>query len=141
MDQFVFGDFARAEGRHADRSRFGNADGIRHLNFAAFRETRSDNILGNVARRISCRAIHFGWILARESAAAVTGHAAVGIDDDFAAGETAIAHRTADDKASRGVDEKARVLADPFRRQHRADDFIHHGFFEHGVVDVRTMLR
>src|SRR6185436_13009220 len=64
---------------HADRAR--DADRIGDLYFALFRQARRHDVLGDVARGISGRAIDLGRVLARKRAAAVTRIAAVGVDD------------------------------------------------------------
>ena len=43
----------------------------------------------------------------------MTGHAAVGVDDDLATGQTAVTHRAADDETTGRVDEVFGVLVDP----------------------------
>ena len=53
-----------------------------------------------------------GGVLAGEAAAAVAGRAAVGVHDDLPAGEAAVAHGAADDKAAGGVDEEAGLAVD-----------------------------
>ena len=45
-----------------------------------------DDVLGRIARHIRGAAVDLGRVLAAEGAAAVAGVAAVGIDDDLAAG-------------------------------------------------------
>ena len=58
--------------------------------------------------------------------------AAVGVDDDLAAGQTAVALRATDHEAAGRVDEKLRVL-EPFGRHHRTNDVFDHGFDEFGL--------
>ena len=55
-----------------------------------------DHVLGHVPHRVRGRAVDLGRVLAAERAAAVAGHAAVGVDDDLAAGEPAVGVRTAE---------------------------------------------
>src|SRR5690606_2789856 len=102
--QTVGFDLAGAEGIDADRGRFSHADRIRHLYLTAFSQTGGDDVLRDVAGGISCGAIDFGRVLAGERTAAMTGHAAVGIDDDLATCESAVAHRPADHEGAGGVD-------------------------------------
>ena len=64
----------------------------------AIGEAGGDDILGEIARGIGGRAIDLGRVLAGEGAAAMRGRAAVGIDDDLAAGEAGVAIRSADDE-------------------------------------------
>ena len=72
--------------------------------------------------------------------------AAVGVDDDLAAGETRVALRTADHEAAGRVDQELGFRSDPFSRKHRLDDAFDHGFRELGlhlvaVAHFRGMLR
>ncbi len=91
--QLLLIDLAGAVGIDIDRERLGDADRIGELDGAAVRETRGDHVLRQIARGISGRAIDLGRILAGEGAAAMRGRAAVGVDDDLAAGEAGIAVR------------------------------------------------
>ena len=54
----------------------------------------------------------------------MAGDAAVCVDDDLASGEAAIAVGAADDEAAGGIDQVTRVPVEPFRGQHRFDDFL-----------------
>jgi hypothetical protein len=67
-------------------------------------------------------------ILAGERAAAVGRRATVGVDDDLAAREAAVAVRTADDELAGRVDEVADAVLHQFRRQHRLHDLLDDGF-------------
>src|ERR1051326_7154286 len=111
---------AESFNQHADR--VGNADGIGQLDFAALGESAGDYVFRDVARHVGCGAIDLCRIFAAEGAAAVTAHAAVGVDDDLAAGESGVAHRAADDEASRGID----VVLSVFVEQMRGDDGLDH---------------
>ena len=57
-------------------------------------------VLGDPARGVGCGAVDLRGVLAREGAAAVAAHAAVGVDDDLAAGETGVPDRAAHDEAA-----------------------------------------
>jgi hypothetical protein len=61
-------------------------------------------------------AAYFSRILAAECAAAMTSHAAVGVDDDFPPGEASVAHGPADHKTSGGIDVIFRVLIEQVGR-------------------------
>ena len=50
---------------------------------------------------------------------------AVSVDDDFAPGEAAVAHRSADDESPRGIDVVLGALVDPLGRQHGLQDLLH----------------
>ena len=98
-------DLAGAERVHVHADRLRDADGVRDLHLAARGEPGGDDVLRDVARVVAGRAIDLRRVLAAEGAAAVTAHAAVGVDDDLAAGEARVAVRAADDEAPRRVDE------------------------------------
>ena len=95
---------AGAVGVDIDRQRLGDADGIGELDGAAVGDARRDDVLGQIARGIGRRAIDLGRVLAGEGAAAVRRRAAVGVDDDLAAGQPGVAVGTADDELAGRVD-------------------------------------
>src|SRR3546814_7637318 len=70
----------------------------------------------------------------------MTRPAAVGVDDDLATGQTAIADRAADHEVAGRVDVELGLLVDPLRRQHRLEDFLHHAFAQRLQLDARIML-
>ena len=70
-----------------DGNRAGYADGISQLDFAFVSQAGSDDVLGDVTSCIGSRTVDFCGVLAGESTAAMTSHAAIGIDDDLAARE------------------------------------------------------
>ena len=83
-----------------------DADRVGDLDLAAVGEAGGDDVLGDVARGVGGRAVDLRRVLAAERAAAVAGHAAVGVDDDLAAGQAGVADRAADDEAAGRVDEE-----------------------------------
>ena len=89
-------DLRRAERLDHDRHRVRDADRVRDLRLAPLGEPGGDDVLRDLAHRVRGRAVDLGRVLARERAAAVAGHAAVGVDDDLAAGEPAVGVRTAE---------------------------------------------
>src|SRR6185369_5602750 len=95
-----------------DGNRLGDANRIRELDHAAVRESRGDDVLRDVARHVARRPIDLGGVLAGERAAAVRRGAAVGVDDDLAAGDAGVTVRSADDEAPGRVDVDLRVLVD-----------------------------
>ena len=111
---------AKRVDHHAHR--VGEADGIGKLDLAAVGQLRGHNVLGEIARHVSARAVDLARVLARERPAAVARHAAIGVGDDLAAGKAAVARGPANDKSSRRVDEILCVLVEQFRRQHREND-------------------
>jgi hypothetical protein len=86
-----------------DGERGGDTDGVRELHNAALAQLGRDQGLGDPAAVVCCRAVHLGGVLAREGTATVRTPAAVRVDDDLAAGETAVTLGAADNKAARGV--------------------------------------
>ena len=68
------------------------------------------------------------------------GIAAVGINDNLAPGQTGVARRPADDKAPGRVDEIAGVRRQHFRRNHGADDVLHHRRVNVRVGDFGVVL-
>ena len=94
-----------------DRQRPGDADGVGELQRAAVGEARGDDVLGEIARGIGGRAVDLGRVLAGEGAAAMRRRAAVGVDDDLAPGEAAIAVGAADEELAGRVDVPDRVVA------------------------------
>src|SRR3546814_13813636 len=70
-----------------------------------------------IARGVSGRTVDLRRILAGERAATMTRPAAVGVDDDLATGQTAIADRAADHEVAGRVDVELGLLVDPLRRQ------------------------
>src|SRR5687768_16091683 len=87
-------------------------DGVSELNFRARRQARSDNVLRHVTAHVSGAAINLGRILSGKSPAAVTAHAAVGIDYNFAAGQTSVALWTAHNETARWVDQILGLLVE-----------------------------
>ena len=105
------GDLLGAERLDHHRHRVRHADRVGHLHLAAVREARGHHVLGHVARGVGGRTVDLRRVLARERAAAVAGHAAVGVDDDLAAGEAAVADRAADHELAGRVDEEVAPLS------------------------------
>ena len=104
LDDLAIADLAGAEGVDRYRRRQCHADGVGHLNFTTLGQAGSDDILGDIAPGVGRAAIYFGWILAGEGATAMARHAAVGVDDDLAAGQAAVAHRAPNHEVTGRVD-------------------------------------
>src|ERR1700722_411250 len=102
--------FARAKRLNHDGGRLRDPDRVGDLHLAALRQARGHDVLGDVARSVGCGTINLGRILARERAPAVAGEAAVGIHDDLASRESAIADRSADHETPGGIDVILRTL-------------------------------
>src|SRR5882757_90135 len=94
--ELVFRHLPGAVGVDVDRQRTRHADRVGELQRAAVGETGRDDVLGDIARGIGCGTVDLGRVLAGERAAAMRGRAAIGVDDDLAAGQAGIAVRTAD---------------------------------------------
>src|SRR5262249_20693763 len=86
-------------------------------------------------------AVHLRWVLAREGAAAMPAPAAVGIDDDLAAGQARVPHRPADDEATGRVDEAFGLGRDELARQLLLADLLEDRLLEGLVLHVGMVLR
>mmetsp|Transcript_18826 Transcript_18826/g.56867 ORF Transcript_18826/g.56867 Transcript_18826/m.56867 type:complete len:327 (+) Transcript_18826:548-1528(+) len=83
--------------------RLGDADGVGELHARALGKASLHDGLGHPAASIGGRAVDLGRILARESAATMGAPAAVGVNDDLAAGEASVTLRAANDELARRV--------------------------------------
>ena len=81
------------------------ADRVGDLQLAPVGEARGHDVLRDVPRHVGSGPVDLRRVLARERAAAVRRHPAVGVDDDLAPGEAGIGLRPADLEAARRVDE------------------------------------
>src|SRR6185369_3507883 len=108
-----------------ERQGLAHSDRISELDGAAARKAGGDDVLGEMARGISGRPVDLGRVLARESTAAMGGSAAVGVDDDLAAGDPGIAFGAADLEASGRVDMVDGPLVDEGFGKHVGDDRLH----------------
>ena len=114
-------DLAGAVGIDQERHRIGDADRVGDLDGAAVGEAGRDHVLGEIARGIGGRAVDLGRILAGERAAAMRRVAAIGVDDDLAAGQAAIAVGAADHEFAGRIDQEVRgLLRHPALRQRRS---------------------
>ncbi|SAX20329.1 Uncharacterised protein [Klebsiella pneumoniae] len=132
--------FLGAKGFHHDGRRFCNADSVGNLNFATIGQACGNDVLRHIARRVGCGTVNFRWIFTRERAAAVASHAAVGINDDLTTGQTAVAHRAANNETAGRVDEEFGGRVEPFGRQNRLDDLFHHCFLQGFLIDIFRVL-
>src|SRR3569832_841141 len=140
LDDPRLADFAGAEGIDRDRGRFGDADGVGHLDLAAVGDAGGDDVLGDITSGVGGGAVDFARVFAGEGSAAVARHAAVGGDDDLAAGEAAVAYRAADDEAAGRVHEIFGVLRQPLFRHYGFNDFFYDGLNQAGLANVRLVL-
>ena len=144
MDQFddaVLADIGGAEGVDGHGGRHGHADGIGDLDLQLVRQAGRDQVLGHIAPGVGSGPVHLGRVLAGEGTAAVTGHAAVGIDDDLAPRQTTVTHGPADHEFAGRVDVVLGLGLEPAGiGQHRLDDLLHHRLVERGFAHIRTVL-
>ncbi len=140
LDDLVVRQLAGAEGVQRDRRRLSHTDGVGHLNFAALGQTGSDDVLGHVTTGVGRRTVNLRWVLAGERTATVTGHAAVGVDDDLAAGQTTVAYRATNDEVAGRVDVELGVLVQQVRRNDVLDDQFHYAFAQVFVGHIRVVL-
>ena len=123
-----------------------NADRVCDLDLAAVGEACGDDVLRHIAGCVRGRAVDLRRILAGERAAAVRGRAAVGVDDDLAAGQTGVAHRAADDELAGRVAVEEALLLEPPRvveilRKDRLEDGLRDVGLHQGLdVDALAML-
>ena len=108
--------------QHAHR--LGDADGVGQLHFAAVGQAGGDDVLGHVPGHVGGAAVDLGRILAAEGAAAVPAPAAVGVDDDLAAGQAAVAVRAADHEPAGRIDVVRDLAVDQLVGQQRLDDLL-----------------
>ena len=76
--------------RDSDRSGMGNADCIGQLDFTRIRQSCRHDIFRHITGRICCRTVNLGAVLPGEGSAAVTGIAAVGVNDNLAPCQSAV---------------------------------------------------
>ena len=86
------------------------ADDVGELHLTDVGQFGRHHALGDVARHVGRRAVHLARVLAGEGAAAVTAHAAVGVDDDLAAGQAGVGLGAAVQEGAGGVDEDHRAV-------------------------------
>lgn len=97
-------DVTLSVGIDEDADGFCHADGITELYQHFVCHTGCYHVLCYVSCCIGCRAVHFRGVFSAECTTAVCAFAAVGVDNDFASGETCIAMWSADDELSGRVD-------------------------------------
>ncbi len=70
----------------------------------------------------------------------MTSHAAIGVDDDLAAGESGVAHGPADDEASRGIDVVLGVFIEQVRGNHGLNHVLQNARAKFVVAHVLGVL-
>ena len=110
------------------------------MNLAAFCETGGNNILRDVAAGISCTPVNLGWVFSGKSSAAMTRHAAVGINNNLSAGQATIADGTANNEVTGRINKVLGSAVKPVFWQHGFDDFFHDRFLKVLKGNIRRML-
>jgi len=101
------------------------SDGIGDLHEGALGETIGNQGLGSPAGRVGGRSIDLGVVLSGEGTTTVSAPAAVGVDDDLAAGQAGVAVGAADDESAGGVDVVDGVVVEVLGGDHGLDDMLH----------------
>ena len=70
----------------------------------------------------------------------MTRHPTVGIDDDFSAGQTAVAGRTTDDELAGRVDPASGAFMEPLTRQYLPDNLVLDKVFDLRRADTFIVL-
>ena len=140
LSNLVFADFASAEGFNQNGNRMCYADSVCQLDFAFICQTCGNDIFSNVTCSISSTAVNLRGVLAAESTAAMTSHAAIGINDDFTAGQTSITLRTADNETTGRVDVVFGFRIQHFCGNNRCNNLFDNIFANLLVGNFRCML-
>merc|ERR1712168_630386 len=88
----------RTVAEDGDGEWLGDTDGVGDLNQDASAESGLDEGFGDPAGGVGGGTIHFGEVLAGESATTVGAPSSVSVDDDLTACQTGVSHGTADDE-------------------------------------------
>jgi len=96
LHQLIRIHFAGTVGLDEDGQGLGDTDGVGELDEAAARQLGCDEGLGDPAGKVGGGAVDLGVVLAGESTTTVSAPAAVGVDNDLAAGESCVALGAAD---------------------------------------------
>jgi len=139
--QFFLVHLSGAESINADAYRFGMTDGIGELNFTSVRQAGCDDILRHPASHVSGATIHFRWVFSGKRATAVTSHSAIGITDDFAAGDARVALGTANYEPACWIDQIGSLRIKPFRRHHFLDEKFSQSLADFFLFHVLGVLR
>ena len=115
-------------------------DRVGDLHLRPRRQTGRHDVLGHPAHRVGAGAIDLGGVLARERAAAVAGGAAVGVDDDLAAGQAGVAHRAAGHEPPGRVDQHEARLGQPLVRAQVRRDHRHQHVLDHVGADLLLVV-
>ena len=141
LGELVFVDLCGPLTGEVHRGGLGHADGIAQLHFADVGKIGGNDILRDITGHVGCGAIDLGRILAGERSAAMPPTTAVGVDDDLASREAAIALRASDLELAGGVHMDRDVIVPPFA-EHRFKDVLFHLSFQLilTIVPLRSVL-
>ena len=95
--------------------------------------------LGYISTKVSCGSVDFGGVFAGESATSVRAPAAVGVHDDFSAGEAGVGERSSLHKLSRRIYDELGVLQH-ISWNHLFDDFFDQSVFDFFVCYIIVVL-
>src|SRR5699024_1416498 len=117
-----------------------DSDCIGKLNLALVRKSCRYDILRNIAGCVSCRAVYLCAVLSGESSAAVARVSAVGIHDDLASCQSAVAVRSADYETACWIDEKLRIRVNHVCRKDLIKDILLNILVDLLLCHIRIML-
>ena len=123
-----------------DIDRLGHTNCIAHLHFALAGQTCCHDVFSHITCCVSCGAVDLGGVLTGECATAVTACATIGIDNDLATRQTAIALGSADHKTTSRVDQELGLGRQQTSRETWTDDVLDHGLVNRCLRDFRRML-
>ena len=104
LDKLIRGLGRRAVGVDVDGEGLRDTNGVRELDEGAAGEASGDQGLGDPTADVGSRAVDLGEVLAGEGTATMGTPAAVGVDDDLAAGQTGVTLRATNDEQAGGLD-------------------------------------
>jgi hypothetical protein len=139
LDSFE-ANFFSIESIEADGDGMGMANGVGELDFHTIGEAGSNNVLRDIATHVGCASVDFGGVFSTEGATPVATRPSVGIDDDFATGETTVTFGSPDDEAASGINEKFCAPIEHRFWKNFADEFFDNELFDLAMRDVLTVL-
>src|SRR5215510_7742016 len=124
LRQRAFTNASRSFGIHEHGNRIRNADGVSKLDRATISESRSDDVLGNITRHVSCRAIDLRRIFSRESTATVRRVTTISVNNDLSTSDTGIALWSTSNETTSRVDVILRVFIEQLAGDRVLDNFL-----------------
>ena len=128
LGNFLIRYFASAVGCYPNTGGFCYTDSVRNLDQAATGQARCHDIFGYITSGIGGGTVNLGRVFTGECTAAVRRCATIGVDNDLAASQAAIALRTANYKTAGRVDQKFDIALDQFFGQYGLDNFFNRSF-------------